>query len=53
MEALFDEIKTRYNDRYVIVDTTPLLPFAEPTYIANMVGAVVLVVREGVTTQTS
>ena len=49
MKALFDEIKTRYNDRYVIVDTTPLLPFAEPTYIANMVGAVIMVVRKGVT----
>lgn len=50
MQALFAEIKSRYNDRYVIVDTTPLLPFAEPSYIANMTGAVVLVVREGVTT---
>ena len=50
MEALVAEIKSRYNDRYVIVDTTPLLPFAEPSYIANMVGAVLLVVREGVTT---
>jgi exopolysaccharide/PEP-CTERM locus tyrosine autokinase len=50
MQALFAEMKSRYNDRYVIVDTTPLLPFAEPSYIANMTGAVVLVVREGVTT---
>ncbi|MGK2907449.1 MAG: XrtA-associated tyrosine autokinase [Desulfuromonadales bacterium] len=50
MEALVDDIKSRYNDRFVIVDTTPLLPFAEPSYIANMVGAVILVVREGVTT---
>jgi exopolysaccharide/PEP-CTERM locus tyrosine autokinase len=50
MIALFDEIKSRYNDRYLIVDTTPLLPFAEPIYIANMIGAVVLVSREGMTT---
>ena len=50
MHSIFDEVKSRYNDRYVIVDTTPLLPFAEPTYIASMVGAVILVVREGVTT---
>lgn len=50
MNALFDEIKTRYSDRYVIVDTTPLLSFAEPQYIANAVGAVLLVVREGMTT---
>lgn len=50
MTSLFSEIKTRYNDRYVIVDTTPLLPFAEPSYIANMLGAVLLITREGVTT---
>ncbi len=50
MNEIFDEIKSRYNDRYVIVDTTPLLPFAEPQYIANSIGAVLLVVREGVTT---
>ena len=36
MNAIFDEIKQRYKDRYVIVDTTPLLPFAEPQYIANV-----------------
>ena len=51
MSSLFAEIKSRYNDRYVIVDTTPLLPFAEPQYIASMIGAVVLVIREGVTTE--
>lgn len=50
MKELFDEIKTRYDDRYLIVDTTPLLPFAEPIHIANMVDAVIMVVREGVTT---
>jgi exopolysaccharide/PEP-CTERM locus tyrosine autokinase len=51
MSSLFAEIKSRYNDRYVIVDTTPLLPFAEPQYIASMIGAVVMVIREGVTTE--
>jgi protein-tyrosine kinase len=50
MTELFDDIKSRYNDRYVIVDTTPLLPFAEPAYIASMIGAVLLIAREGVTT---
>ncbi len=50
MTEIFDEIKSRYKDRYVIVDTTPLLPFAEPQYIANAIGAILLVVREGVTT---
>ena len=50
MTELIDEIKSRYKDRYVIFDTTPLLPFAEPAYLASMIGAVLLIVREGVTT---
>ena len=50
MDAILTEIKQRYKDRYIIIDTTPLLPFAEPQYIANLVGAVLLVVREGLTT---
>lgn len=49
MSQLFEEIQNRYRDRYVIVDTTPLLLFAEPQYIAKAIGAVLLVVREGVT----
>ncbi len=49
MQNLLSEIKTRYSDRYVIIDTTPLLPFAEPQFIANAVGGVIFVVREGYT----
>jgi exopolysaccharide/PEP-CTERM locus tyrosine autokinase len=49
MQNLLLDIKTRYSDRYVIIDTTPLLPFAEPQYIANAVGGVIFVVREGYT----
>lgn len=46
-QQLLAEIKNRYNDRFVIVDTTPILPFAEPQFIANAVGGVLFVVREG------
>ncbi|MDX9710094.1 MAG: XrtA-associated tyrosine autokinase, partial [Trichloromonas sp.] len=49
MQNLLLEIKSRYPDRYVIVDTTPLLPFAEPQFIAGAVGGVLFVVREGYT----
>ena len=49
MQELLSEIKNRYQDRYVIIDTTPILPFAEPQYIANGVGGVLFVVREGYT----
>ncbi|MGC9519570.1 MAG: XrtA-associated tyrosine autokinase [Desulfuromonadaceae bacterium] len=49
MQNLLHEIKNRYPDRYVIVDTTPLLPFAEPQFIASVVDGVLFVVREGYT----
>jgi len=49
MQQILAEIKSRYSDRYVIVDTTPLLPFAEPQFIATAVGGVLFVVREGYT----
>jgi exopolysaccharide/PEP-CTERM locus tyrosine autokinase len=48
MQQILAEIKSRYSDRYLIVDTTPILPFAEPALIANEVGGVLFVVREGV-----
>ena len=47
MQILLEELKSRYSNRYIIVDTTPLLPFAEPQFIANVVDGVLLVVREG------
>jgi exopolysaccharide/PEP-CTERM locus tyrosine autokinase len=49
MKALMAEIKARDPNRFIIFDTTPLLPFAEPQYIANVVDGVVLVVREHLT----
>lgn len=47
MRLLFQELKHRYPDRYIIVDTPPVLPFAETRSIANIADGVLLVVREG------
>lgn len=47
MRVLFQEMKTRYADRYIIIDTPPVLPFAETRSIAGFVDGVVLVVKEG------
>lgn len=49
MEKLFAELKRNDPNRFIIVDTTPLLPFAEPQIIANAVDGVLLVVRENLT----
>ena len=47
MRLLFQELKHRYPDRYIIVDTPPVLPFAETRSIAGITDGVLLVVREG------
>lgn len=49
MEALIQELKSRYRDRYVIFDVTPLLATAEPEVLAKLVDEILIVVRAGVT----
>jgi exopolysaccharide/PEP-CTERM locus tyrosine autokinase len=53
MQELLLQIKNRYNDRYVIIDTPPLLPFAETRILAQIVDGIVFVVQEGVVPQQS
>ena len=47
MKALIKEVKQRYADRYVIIDTPPILSFAEPISIGANVDGIVFVVKEG------
>ncbi len=47
MQELLGEIKHRYADRYVIIDTPPVLPFAEVHSLASIVDGLIYVVREG------
>jgi exopolysaccharide/PEP-CTERM locus tyrosine autokinase len=49
MEALVRELKSRYNDRYIILDATPLLATTEPEVLARLVDGILIVVRAGVT----
>jgi protein-tyrosine kinase len=49
MEALINELKSRYNDRYIILDATPLLSTTEPEVLARLVDGILIVVRAGVT----
>lgn len=44
---LFLEMKRRYRDRYVIIDTPPVLPFSEARSIGTVVDGILLVVKEG------
>ncbi|GBE40185.1 tyrosine-protein kinase YwqD [bacterium BMS3Bbin09] len=47
MKALIKEVKQRYVDRYVIIDTPPILSFAESIAIGANVDGIIFVVKEG------
>ena len=49
MRLLVQELRKRYEDRYVIFDATPARFGAETTFLASMVDGVLLVVRSGKT----
>ena len=47
MKALVQEMKSRYRDRYVIFDTSPLLIGDDALALAHYVDGIVMVVEEG------
>jgi protein-tyrosine kinase len=51
MQDLIEEMKYRYNDRYLIFDTPPILPFAETRSLAHLVDGVLFVVKERLASQ--
>ena len=46
MQEFISELKNRYPDRYVIIDTPPVLSFAETYAIASAVDGVLFVIQE-------
>ena len=51
MQALIAEVKHRYPDRYIILDTPPVLPFAETRTLSHLVDGVLFVVKERLASQ--
>jgi exopolysaccharide/PEP-CTERM locus tyrosine autokinase len=49
MRELIDELKSRYEDRFVIYDAPPGQFIAETTFLARMMDGVIFVVRHGKT----
>jgi protein-tyrosine kinase len=47
MKDLLLELKHRYQDRYIIIDTPPILLFAETQAMSRLVDGVLVVVKEG------
>jgi len=48
MRSLLQELKHRYPDRFILIDSPPAKMFAETRFLASMADASILVVREGV-----
>ena len=53
MDSLVEELKSRYSDRYIIFDSSPLLATTEPSVLTKLVDGIILVVRAGVTPRES
>lgn len=51
MQDLLLEMKQRYPDRVIIIDTSPILPFAETRTLSRTVDGVLLIVRENITSR--
>jgi len=51
MQTLMGDITRRYPDRFIIIDSPPVLATSEPGVLASYVGQVVMVVRANETTR--
>jgi len=49
MASMVEELKARYENRFIIFDSTPLLATAEPGVLAKLVDGIIIVVRAGQT----
>ena len=49
MLGLLKELRSRYQDRYILLDTPPVQDFDDPAVLARMVEGIVVVVLGGVT----
>ena len=47
MRNLLNDLKSRYNDRYIILDSSPLLATTEPSVLNDMADAILMVVKAG------
>lgn len=53
MSSLVQDLRDRYEDRYVIFDSSPILATTEPSVLTKMVDGIVLVVRADSTVRDS
>jgi protein-tyrosine kinase len=51
MKMILGDLKRSYQDRYIIIDTPPILPFAEAQIVSLLADGVLFVVQEGSVTE--
>ena len=49
MKNLIKELKARYEDRYIILDSSPILATTEPAVLNQMADGIILVIKSGET----
>ena len=49
MKTLIYDFKSRYDDRYIIIDSSPILATTEPSVLNEMVDGIILVIKSGET----
>ena len=47
MKTLIQDLKSRYEDRYIIIDSSPILATTEPSVLNEMVDGIILVIKSG------
>jgi exopolysaccharide/PEP-CTERM locus tyrosine autokinase len=47
MKTLIQDLKSRYEDRYIIIDSSPILATTEPSVLNEIVDGIILVVKSG------
>ncbi len=53
MAALVNELKSRYDDRYIILDSSPILATTEPNVLDKIIDGILFVIRAGETPRES
>ncbi len=53
MKSLITELKSRYKDRYIIFDSSPIMATTEPVILNKMIDGIIIVIKSGETSRES
>lgn len=53
MKSLINELKSRYKDRYIIFDSSPVMATTEPVILNKMIDGIIMVIKSGETSRES